>query len=88
MIRVRVHNKMEGSQGTAIHWHGVLQHGSPYMDGVSMVTQWSIPAYAGFTKALDTMNRPGLYKELEYTECPLLLFRVTKLFHENMKIII
>nr|QHF16626.1 laccase 2 protein [Cepaea nemoralis] len=49
IIRVRVHNKMEGSQGTTIHWHGVLQHGSPYMDGVSMVTQCPIPTYTAFT---------------------------------------
>lgn len=28
--------------GETIHWHGVLQHGTPWMDGVPMITQCPI----------------------------------------------
>ena len=48
-VRVRVHNKLEMSEGTTLHWHGVYQHGTPYMDGVGMVTQCPIPTYTAFT---------------------------------------
>ena len=30
------------ARSTAIHWHGVFQEGSQYMDGVPMVTQCAI----------------------------------------------
>lgn len=36
-IVVHVHN--EGINATAIHWHGLYQHGTPYMDGTVGVTQ-------------------------------------------------
>ncbi|XP_059140381.1 uncharacterized protein LOC131928383 [Physella acuta] len=48
-IQVTVYNRLESSEGTSIHWHGILQHGTPYMDGVSMVTQCPIPFNAKFT---------------------------------------
>ncbi|BFZ21627.1 hypothetical protein BsWGS_24666 [Bradybaena similaris] len=38
-IEVKVTNMLDGSQGTAIHWHGILQRGTPHMDGTPMVTQ-------------------------------------------------
>ncbi|XP_069112423.1 uncharacterized protein [Argopecten irradians] len=47
-IRVNVKNMMEGSEGTTIHWHGVLQQGTPHMDGVSMLTQCPIHAHSTF----------------------------------------
>ncbi|XP_059153746.1 uncharacterized protein LOC131939461 [Physella acuta] len=59
-IRVRVHNKMEQSEGTSIHWHGVLQHGTPYMDGVAMVTQCPIPAHSSFTYVFKA-STPGTH---------------------------
>ncbi|CAL1546441.1 unnamed protein product [Lymnaea stagnalis] len=59
-LRVRVHNKMENSEGTAIHWHGILQQGSPYMDGVSMVTQCPIPAHSTFTYVFNA-STPGTH---------------------------
>lgn len=34
-ISVRVHNMLHNAQSTSIHWHGILQKGTPYMDGVS-----------------------------------------------------
>ena len=30
-------------EGTTIHWHGMVQPGTPYMDGVDMVGQCSTP---------------------------------------------
>ena len=40
-VVVDVTNNMLG-RTTAIHWHGVFQKGSQYMDGVPMVTQCAI----------------------------------------------
>ena len=40
-IIVDLTNKIAGSE-LSIHWHGVLQSGTQYMDGVPMVTQCSI----------------------------------------------
>ncbi|OXU25591.1 hypothetical protein TSAR_001264, partial [Trichomalopsis sarcophagae] len=40
-IVVDVRNLMI-SESTAIHWHGIQQKGTPYMDGVPMVTQCPI----------------------------------------------
>ncbi|XP_076058516.1 uncharacterized protein LOC143035925 [Oratosquilla oratoria] len=37
-VVVDVFNQMS-SDSLTIHWHGVLQHGTPFMDGVPMVTQ-------------------------------------------------
>ncbi|GFG33407.1 hypothetical protein Cfor_01834 [Coptotermes formosanus] len=40
-VIVDITNNMAG-RTTAIHWHGLFQRGSQYMDGVPMVTQCSI----------------------------------------------
>ena len=48
-VEVKVYNKLEGAEGTSIHWHGLHQRTSPYMDGVSMVTQCPVPAHTHFT---------------------------------------
>ncbi|KAH0556122.1 hypothetical protein GP486_005944 [Trichoglossum hirsutum] len=50
MIQVTVHNQITGpDEGTAFHWHGLLQTGTPYMDGVPGVTQCPIPSGQSFT---------------------------------------
>lgn len=41
MVVIDVVNKMKG-RSTTIHWHGILQRGTPFMDGVPMVTQCPI----------------------------------------------
>ena len=33
------------SEGVSIHWHGIEQKGTPYMDGASFVTQYPIDPY-------------------------------------------
>ena len=35
-------NLSDPEEGTSIHWHGVLQTGTPYYDGVSAITQCPI----------------------------------------------
>ena len=43
-IQVSVHNEIIGpEEGTALHWHGLLQTGSPWEDGVPAVQQCPIP---------------------------------------------
>ncbi|KAH9491785.1 hypothetical protein Btru_029498 [Bulinus truncatus] len=48
-IEVTVDNRLESSEVTSIHWHGIMQHGTQFMDGVAMVTQCPIPFSARFT---------------------------------------
>lgn len=40
-IEVEVENKL-GDEGTSIHWHGLLQKGTPWFDGVPSVSQCPI----------------------------------------------
>ena len=43
-IEVNVHNEITGpEEGTALHWHGLLQTGTPWEDGVPAVEQCPIP---------------------------------------------
>ncbi|TGO33302.1 hypothetical protein BHYA_0254g00180 [Botrytis hyacinthi] len=47
---ITVHNQITGpEEGTAFHWHGLLQKGTQYMDGVPAVTQCPIAPGASFT---------------------------------------
>ena len=42
-FKVTVNNRITGpEEGTTIHWHGMLQTGTPYYDGVAAVTQCPI----------------------------------------------
>lgn len=59
-IVVNVLNRMESTGGTTIHWHGFLQRGTPYMDGVSMVTQCPIPHMSNFQYRVKAVD-PGTY---------------------------
>eukprot|EP00927_Polykrikos_kofoidii_P045081 TRINITY_DN38943_c0_g2_i1.p1 TRINITY_DN38943_c0_g2~~TRINITY_DN38943_c0_g2_i1.p1 ORF type:complete len:728 (-),score=102.44 TRINITY_DN38943_c0_g2_i1:347-2530(-) len=47
-VRVTVHNKLK-SETTSIHWHGVYQRGTPWMDGVARLTACPILPGASFT---------------------------------------
>lgn len=46
-IQVTVHNKLD--EGTSLHWHGLLQKESPWMDGVPGISQCPIPPGGTFT---------------------------------------
>ena len=48
MIEVTVHNNLP-SEGTAFHWHGLLQTHTSFMDGVPSVQQCPIPPGSSFT---------------------------------------
>lgn len=47
-IEVTVHNELP-AEGTALHWHGFLQTGTPYYDGVPGVSQCPIAPGKSFT---------------------------------------
>ena len=47
-VSVKVSNNLHLSEETSIHWHGILQKGTQYMDGVGMITQCAIPTYSSF----------------------------------------
>ncbi|KAJ1521928.1 hypothetical protein ONE63_002262 [Megalurothrips usitatus] len=46
-IEVTVHNHMP-EQSTSVHWHGMQQRGTPYMDGVPGVTQCPVQPHSAF----------------------------------------
>jgi len=46
---------------TTIHWHGILQRGTPHMDGVPGVTQYPIAPGGNFTYRFDLSNEYGFY---------------------------
>ncbi|CAG8956065.1 hypothetical protein HYFRA_00011848 [Hymenoscyphus fraxineus] len=49
-IQVTVHNAITGpEEGTALHWHGILQKNEQYMDGVPGVSQCPIAPGKSFT---------------------------------------
>lgn len=49
-IQVTVHNQISNPpEGTALHWHGLLQKGTQFMDGVPGVSQCPIPPNGTFT---------------------------------------
>jgi FTR1 family protein len=41
-VRVTIINALERDEGTAVHWHGMLQRGTPWSDGVVGVSQCPI----------------------------------------------
>ena len=47
-INVVVNNNLRMGESTTIHWHGILQNGSPYMDGAGMITQCAIHPHSSF----------------------------------------
>ncbi|KAL5603357.1 hypothetical protein FOBRF1_010890 [Fusarium oxysporum] len=46
---------------TTIHWHGLLQRGTPHMDGVPGVTQDPIPPGGNFTYRFSTASEYGFF---------------------------
>ncbi|KAF4624417.1 hypothetical protein G7Y89_g13754 [Cudoniella acicularis] len=49
-IQVTVHNQISNpSEGTSMHWHGLLQKGTPWYDGIPSVGQCPIAPGSSFT---------------------------------------
>ncbi|XP_012944262.1 laccase-1 [Aplysia californica] len=59
-VEVTVDNRMEASEGTSIHWHGILQNGTGHMDGVAMVTQCPVTSHSKFVYRFKAVN-PGTH---------------------------
>ena len=59
IIIVHVNNKLK-AEPTSIHWHGIEQHKTPWMDGVGQVTQCAIQASSSFTYAF-AATQPGTF---------------------------
>lgn len=47
-IDILLYNSLHLFEATSIHWHGLRQRGTPYMDGVSMITQCPIISHTFF----------------------------------------
>ena len=47
-VAVNVINKLRSGQVTSIHWHGILQKNTVYMDGPSMIVQCPIMEHNSF----------------------------------------
>ena len=49
-IEVTVYNGITGpEEGTGMHWHGILQTGTPFMDGVPSVSQCALAPGKSYT---------------------------------------
>ncbi|EUC57577.1 multi-copper oxidase laccase-like protein, putative, partial [Rhizoctonia solani AG-3 Rhs1AP] len=58
-IVINVQNDM--SVGTTIHWHGLFQEGTPWMDGPAGIAQCPIPAGSSFTYQFTINGQYGTY---------------------------
>jgi FtsP/CotA-like multicopper oxidase with cupredoxin domain len=56
-----VNNQLPDDQGTSIHWHGMFQTNSSWMDGTVGVTQCAIPAGQSFTYNFTITDQRGTY---------------------------
>lgn len=59
-IRVKVNNLML-NEGTTIHWHGIDQRDTVWMDGVFGITQCGIPPGETFTYQFDIIDQRGTF---------------------------
>ena len=48
IVSVKVLNNMHHAEATSIHWHGLRQKKTPYMDGTAMITQCPILPHTSF----------------------------------------
>jgi FtsP/CotA-like multicopper oxidase with cupredoxin domain len=58
---VKVNNQLPDGQGTSIHWHGIFQADSNWMDGTVGVTQCPIPPGQSYTYNFTVPNQHGTY---------------------------
>ncbi|OAL05778.1 hypothetical protein IQ06DRAFT_211045 [Phaeosphaeriaceae sp. SRC1lsM3a] len=56
---VHVHNR--ATNATSIHWHGLFQNGTNYMDGTVGITQCPIPPGHSFTYRFNVTGQTGTY---------------------------
>ncbi|KAF8601103.1 hypothetical protein BDV93DRAFT_546054 [Ceratobasidium sp. AG-I] len=58
-VIINVKNKLK--VGTSIHWHGLFQNGTAWMDGPAGITQCPIPAGGSFTYKFKITGQYGTY---------------------------
>ncbi|KAK3922857.1 Laccase [Frankliniella fusca] len=66
-LEVTVHNHMP-EQSTSVHWHGIQQRGTPYMDGVPFVTQCPVQPHSSFRYSFRA-DTPGTHFWHSHTGC-------------------
>jgi FtsP/CotA-like multicopper oxidase with cupredoxin domain len=54
VIKVNVRNNLR--EPTSLHWHGMLQTGTPWMDGVPGMTGCPIPPDSSYTYEFNTVS--------------------------------
>ncbi|KAI0152019.1 putative multicopper oxidase [Hypoxylon sp. NC0597] len=59
VIEVNVHN--QASNSTAMHWHGIFQNGTNWMDGAAGVTQCPIAPGASYRYRFNVTGQTGTY---------------------------
>ncbi|KAI1107601.1 putative multicopper oxidase [Jackrogersella minutella] len=59
VVEVVVHNSVSNS--TTIHWHGIFQNGTNWMDGAAGVTQCPIPPGASYRYKFNVTGQAGTY---------------------------
>ncbi|KAI1415593.1 putative multicopper oxidase [Hypoxylon sp. FL1857] len=59
VIEVNVHN--QASNSTAVHWHGIFQNGTNWMDGAAGVTQCPIAPGASYQYRFNVTGQAGTY---------------------------
>lgn len=59
-VKVLVHNGL-GNMSTSIHWHGIDQKNTTWMDGVTGVTQCAIPPGESFTYEFQLIDQRGTF---------------------------
>jgi len=58
-LLINVHNQL--SNATAVHWHGMFQNGTNFMDGTAGITQCPIPPGRSFSYNFTVDNQYGTY---------------------------
>ncbi|OTA56429.1 multicopper oxidase [Hypoxylon sp. EC38] len=59
VVEVNVHN--QASNSTAMHWHGIFQNGTNWMDGAAGVTQCPIAPGASYQYRFNVTGQAGTY---------------------------
>ncbi|CAI4214194.1 unnamed protein product [Parascedosporium putredinis] len=61
VVRVTVRNSLPVGETTSVHWHGIDQRDSNWMDGVRGVTQCGVPSGESFTYEFNVTGQRGTY---------------------------
>jgi len=59
-VVVNIFNELRMGESTSIHWHGMKQKGTPYSDGISMISQCPINSHTSFQYKY-IANDPGTH---------------------------